>query len=123
MVRHTAVVYRSEWPGSATFITFDGERWADYVPIRIPGTISVKKNLPPGAAAVLINPTHTYTDLYLPISTQEVRLVETIDGTRTIGAIAQASGRLEATRDLFQRLWWYDQVVFDASAGESQTPA
>jgi SAM-dependent methyltransferase len=118
MIRHTAVAYRSDRPGSATPIAFDGDRWLDYVPIRMPGTISVDKKLPPGAAAVLINPSHTYTDLYLPISEVEVRLFEAIDGVRKIRSIGEEHRCLEVARRLFQRLWWYDQVVFDASACE-----
>jgi len=48
----------------------------------------VQERLPPGAAAVLINRTHTYTDIYLPIDEQEKRLLDAIDGQRTIRAIA-----------------------------------
>ena len=34
------------------------------MPIRLPDTICVQERLPPGAAGVLINQTHTYRDLY-----------------------------------------------------------
>jgi hypothetical protein len=74
--------------------------------------------------AVLINQTHSYRDLFLPISATEKRLFDAIDGTRTIGAIAERAlpsspnkSRLDMTRSFFERLWRYDQVVFDASAG------
>jgi hypothetical protein len=85
------------------------------VPIRLPDTICVQERLPPGAAAVLINRTHTYTDIYLPIDKQEKRLFDAIDGRRTIREIAQTHGALEASRAFFERLWRYDQIVFDAS--------
>lgn len=116
MVRHLAAVYRHDRPGTAEPVGFDGNRWLEYVPIRVPDTIAVTERRPPGAAAVLINPGHTYTDIYLPIDARQARLVEAIDGERTIAALAQESGGLEVARDLFERLWWYDQVVFDASA-------
>ena len=87
-------------------------------------TICVQERLPPGAAAVLINQTHTYRDLFMPISTTEKRLFDAIDGTRTIGDIAERAlpsspnkSRLDMARPFFERLWHYDQVVFDASAG------
>jgi SAM-dependent methyltransferase len=115
MIRHTAVVYRDDHPRNAGHIDFHGTGWLDYAPFRVPDTIAVTERLPPGAATVLINPKHTYTDLYLPIGPQEVPLFDAIDGVRTIRAIAEKTGRLETARDLFERLWWYDQVVFDAS--------
>jgi SAM-dependent methyltransferase len=113
MVRHSAVVYRAE--NYLQQIDFDGDAWHDYVPIRLPDTICVQERLPLGAAAVLINQSHTYTDIYLPIDTQEKRLLDAIDGQRTIRKIAQEHGTLEGSRIFFERLWRYDQVVFDAS--------
>jgi hypothetical protein len=71
---------------------------------------------------VLINQNHTYTDLFLPISTTEKHLFDAIDGNRTIGDIlrtAQPSSQgllqLDPARTFFEGLWWHDQVVFDAS--------
>jgi hypothetical protein len=80
--------------------------------------------LPPGAAAVLINQSHTYTDLYLPIDKEEKQLLERIDGKRTIADIVRDTGgherHWERARSFFERLWWYDQVVFDASIHPEQ---
>ena len=41
-------------------------------------------------------------------------LVDGIDGERRIGEIAGDKPR-DVCRALFERLWWHDQVVFDAS--------
>jgi hypothetical protein len=80
--------------------------------------------LPPGAAAVLINQSHTYTDLYLPIDKEEKQLFEAIDGNRTIADIVRniwaREQHWERARTFFERLWWYDQVVFDASRQPDQ---
>jgi SAM-dependent methyltransferase len=113
MVRHSLAACRDA-NGAGQAISFEGDAWPGYVPIRLPETITVRERLPPGAAAVLINQGHTYTDLYLPISGAEARLLEAIDGTRTIAQIAGPDG-LTTARSLFRRLWDYDQVVFDAS--------
>ena len=85
-------------------------------------TICVQERLPPGAAAVLINQTHTYRDLFMPINATEKRWFDAIDGTRRIGEIVERTmpsspktSQLDAVRAFFERLWWYDQVVFDAS--------
>ena len=64
---------------------------------------------------MLINPSHTFTDLYLPVDAREKQLFDAIDGERTIGEIIGQNGQRDIARALFERLWWYDQVVFDAS--------
>ena len=83
-------------------------------------TICVQERLPPGAAAVLINQAHTCTDLFLPIDATEKRLLDAVDGTCDIGAIAEralssspTAAELDAVCTFFERLWWFDQVVFD----------
>ena len=113
MVRHSLIAYRSDRPQPQ--ISFDSDAWLDYVPIRVPDTICVEERLPSGAAGVLINQTHIYTDLYLPIDAEEKNLFNAIDGDRTIGEIVAANADRDTARRLFERLWWYDQVVFDAS--------
>jgi SAM-dependent methyltransferase len=115
MARHNVVAYRSDHPGGAQQPGFADEAFLDYVPIRMPNTIAVQERLPPGAAAVLINRNHTYTDIYLPIDAKEKQLFDAIDGERTIGEIALERGDPDASRALFERLWWYDQIVFDVS--------
>ncbi|MDH3675399.1 MAG: class I SAM-dependent methyltransferase [Anaerolineae bacterium] len=120
MVRHSVVAYRPDRPGAKQPIRFDDDRWLSYVPIRLPQTRIIEERLPPGAAAVLINQSHTYPDLYLPINAQEKRLFEAIDGTRTIAEIGrkaatQKARRQQQARNFFERLWQWDQVVFDAS--------
>jgi len=84
----------------------------------MPDTIAVQERLPPGAAAVLINRTHTYTDMYLPIDAGQRKMFDAIDGTRTLGNIVGERGQRDAACAFFERLWWYDQVVFDASTQE-----
>ncbi len=112
MVRHSLVVRRSDQPASGP--DFEGDAWLGYVPVRTPDTISVRDRLPPGAAAVLINRGHTYTDLYLPIDSAQDSLLAAVDGRRTIGAmIAAQTGNRLAAREFFRQLWRYDQVVFD----------
>ena len=112
MVRHSTVVYRNDRPASVQPVHFDDDTWLDYVPVRLPDTICVQQRLPPGVAAVLINQTHTYTDIYLPIDVQQKQFLDAIDGERTIGEIVRKHGDPDTARALFERLWWYDQVVF-----------
>jgi SAM-dependent methyltransferase len=131
MVRHSLVAYRAGQRGASGSaqrrgdgqpIRFDDNRWLASVPLRLPRTVMVEERLPPGAAAVLINQSHTYPDLILPINVWEKRLFEAIDGRRTVAQIARIGAKKEAerhdyrrARDLFERLWCYDQVVFDVS--------
>ena len=121
MVRHSIIVYRddSSWPFKP--VSFAGDGWLSYVPIRMSETICVQERLPAGAAGVLINQNHTYTDLLMTINAAEKRMFDAIDGNRTIDNISEATlpsshgQRQPDARNLFERLWWYDQVVFDAS--------
>ena len=118
MTAHSAVAYRSDRSESHGTIRFDNEHWLGYVPLRLPWTQLVQERLPPGAAAVLLNRSHTYTDLILVLDTEDKRLFDGIDGRRSIAEIGDQAGGPERgrVRRLFERLWWYDQVVFDASA-------
>ncbi|HSX63378.1 MAG TPA: class I SAM-dependent methyltransferase, partial [Pseudoxanthomonas sp.] len=111
MVHHSLVAYRND-RAQRPSLSFDGDAWLDYMPIRLPDTIAVQKNLPAGAEAVLINRSHTCTDLYLPVDARQKDLFERIDGTRTIRDIAIDDTELAIARGLFEQLWNYDQVVF-----------
>lgn len=83
----------------------------------------MRERLPASAVAALINQSHSDPDPVLFVDAVELRMVEAIDGQRTIAGIIQGLAgpaaaqrrRNEQARSLFQRLWWYDQVVFDAS--------
>jgi hypothetical protein len=113
LVRHSAILYRSD--SAIRDIDFKGDGWLDYVPIRLPETIVVHDRLPPGASAVLINRSHTYTDLYLPIDAAQERILEAIDGKRRIADMGRATIDKNVARDFFEKLWRWDQVVFDTT--------
>jgi SAM-dependent methyltransferase len=114
MVRHSAVAYRKGRLAQNAPLDFDGDAWVRYTPVRPPDTIVVRDRLPRGATAVLINRNHIYTDLYLPIDDRQERLLENIDGTRTIAEICGRSDR-DLARDFFRQLWRWDQIVLDTS--------
>ena len=115
MVRHAVVAYRKDRPAQSAPIDFDGDAWLGYTPIRLPDTLVVWDRLPPGAAAVLINRNHSYTDLYLPIDARQERLLVAIDGERTIAEICYEQGDRSFARAYVQQLWRWDQIVFDTS--------
>jgi hypothetical protein len=82
----------------------------------------VQEKLPQGAAAVLINQNHTYPDLILPVDEFELQLYEEINGESSVAEMMSTMHKTrnrqkqsERVRSLFERLWWYDQVVFDTS--------
>jgi SAM-dependent methyltransferase len=117
MTTHSAIVSRN---GVQPEIHFDRERLSHYVPIRLPTTLCVLERLPPGAAGVLLNQSHSFTDLILPISQREKTLFDAINGRRSVSEIANGvgdAGEWPRVCDLFQKLWKYDQVVFNASNG------
>ena len=114
MMSHSVVVRRDDGPASSHAFGSAGDEWLACVPVRVPDTLCIEERLPPGAAAVLINRAHTCTDIYLPIDAGEKRVVDAIDGERSIREIAGDQPR-HVCRALFERLWWHDQVVFDGS--------
>ncbi len=124
MTRHRFIAYGSEIVARDQSIRFTGERWLDYVPIRLPWTRCVRDQVPAGSVAVLWNPASGYPDLILPINSSEDRLLAQIDGRRTLGEIMDScEPRQGAPRvvQFFERLWQYDQIVFDLSSARSPT--
>ena len=113
MVRHSLIATPNDSPDRARCITFQGDACLSYVPVRASDTVTVEARLPPGAVAVLINRAHSSTDINLPLDEQEKRWFDAIDDERTIGEMAEP--RDTRLRPFFERLWWHDQVVFDAS--------
>ena len=49
MIRHSMVVHRDDYPGGVPHISFAGQAWLDYVPIRVSDSVCVQEQLPPGA--------------------------------------------------------------------------
>ncbi|HXV84670.1 MAG TPA: class I SAM-dependent methyltransferase [Candidatus Binatia bacterium] len=126
MIRHSVVVYRNDNPDPQQ-VTLAGDAWLRYVPLRMPDTICVQDRLSHGAAGVLINKTHAYRDLIMPIDSTEKRLFDAIDGRCSIADMvertwpaSQTKSQLNVARNFFENLWWYDQVVFDASRCKAQ---
>ena len=112
MTNHDFVAYGSKATGDAAQVSLAGERYLNYVPIRRTWTVCIQERLPPGAAGVLVNQTHLFNDLFVFIDDHEKSMYEAIDGRRTIGDIAKEA---QHGRAFFDKLWWYDQVVFDTS--------
>jgi hypothetical protein len=118
MTRHNFIAYRDDRPGEAQPISFEGEGWRHYVPLRLPWTLCVRDRTPPGLAAVLINRAHTYPDLALPIDKAQERIYAAVDGKRSCDEImrdtAGGIGEEQACR-FIERLWQYDQIGLDAT--------
>jgi hypothetical protein len=63
-----------------------------------------------------------WLETYLPVSALQNKLFAAIDGQRTIAEIAPQAAQRDAARVLFEGLWWYDPVVFDASTRPCRKP-
>jgi SAM-dependent methyltransferase len=123
MVSHSCIAYRDDNPDAGQPIDFAGENWRDYVPIALPWSVCVRERLPPGSSAVLINRAHRFTDLICTVDSFEDRLLGAVDGRRTLAEILQFTGQGDGSdrRALrfFERLWRYDQILFDASRSDT----
>jgi hypothetical protein len=118
MTKHNFIAYRADRVGESPPITFEGDAWRGYVPLRLPWTLCIRDRVPPGSVAVLINRAHTYPDLALPIDAAQERVFAAIDGNRSIDEIQRGAARAvgdEQARRFIEQLWEYDQIVFDAT--------
>jgi SAM-dependent methyltransferase len=115
---HDLVVHRSDVNNDGLKVRFDDEQYLRYVPIRRAWTMCVQEGIPPGAAGVLLNQTHLFEDLFLVIDAQEKRMFEAIDGRHSIAEIVDKVDEKGAAPLFFEKLWWYDQVVFDTSKAQ-----
>ncbi len=118
MTKHNFIAYRDDRLGEAQPITFEGDAWRGWVPLRLPWTLCIRDRAPPGSVAVLINRAHTYPDLALPIDAAQEQIFAAIDGNRSIDEILRAAGGAggdEQARRFIEQLWEYDQVVFDVT--------
>jgi 2-polyprenyl-3-methyl-5-hydroxy-6-metoxy-1,4-benzoquinol methylase len=123
MTRHNFIAYRDDRLSKGRPITFEGDAWRNYVPLRLPWTLCIRDRVPAGYVAVLINRAHTYPDLALPIDAAQERIFAAIDGKRSNDAIlrdAVAGVGNEHGRRFLDQLWEYDQIVFDATAPEPE---
>lgn len=122
MLRHSAIVSHQSDQKDQYSVPFDHANWPACIPIRLPGSISVKDNLPPGANTVLINQYHTFPDLVLPVDRSQMQIIEAVNGLRSMGEIISSLSSFgdpkmteNRARSFFQQLWSYDHVVFDTS--------
>jgi SAM-dependent methyltransferase len=120
MTCHSAVLHRSDATDDAVRVCFDRKGWLHFVPLRLPWTQLVQERLPAGAAGVLLNRSHPFHDLILVLDADDKQLFDRIDGRRSIGEITGHAPETESgrARTLFERLWWYDQVIFDMSKAQ-----
>jgi SAM-dependent methyltransferase len=119
MTKHNFIAYRDHRLGESRSITFAGDAWLDWVPLRLPWTLCIRERVPPGFVAVLINRAHTYPDLAFPIDAAQERVFAAIDGNRSVDQILRDAARGngdEQVRRFVEQLWEYDQIVFDASS-------
>lgn len=119
MGNHSFVAYRNDAEGARSNVQLGGD-FQRYVPIRMPWTMCVEQSVPPGAAGVLINQTHVFSDLYVVVNAHEKRMYEAIDGHRSIAQIMETAGEEDpfVAKEFFEKLWQHDQVVFDTSKGK-----
>lgn len=116
ITQHNFVAYRSDRSMESQAIRFTDQQWRNYIPIRLPWTECVRDRGPAGSVAVLLNRAHKHRDLVLPINAAQSRLFNEIDGTRSLDEIVRNDGKEDArSLQFFERLWQYDQIVFDAS--------
>ena len=120
MSRHSVVVNRDDDASQQWRYEPDDSILMDAIPIRLPQALTIEERLPPGSAAVLLNQSHTYPDLVLPMDADEKRLVDAIDGRQSVSEIAAGAGlgsedQRSRVAGFFRHLLRFDQIVFELS--------
>lgn len=113
MTNHSFLAFQDEAGTHKNDVFTIKETFGKSVPHRRPTTILIEENIPTDAAGVLLNRSHQFHDLVMPIGENEKQMFDKIDGIKDINAIAL--GEADACRPFFEKLWRYDQVVFDFS--------
>jgi SAM-dependent methyltransferase len=113
ITQHNFIAYRDDRPRKSQPVRFNGEKWRSYVPIRLPWAVCVSDG--DSAGSVLLNPAHKHAEFAWSISRQQGDLLSHVDGDRTVEQIAQSvcGSSTETVRGFFEKLWRYDQVVFE----------
>lgn len=112
MTVHSFVAHRNDMKLGAK-VRFDDESYLRYVPVRLPWTMCVQQQLPPGAAGVLVNQTHVFEDLFLILDKEQKQMFDAINGRRSVAEIVESvESAAPKARSFFEKLWQYDQVVF-----------
>ena len=114
MSNHSVVAYPKESNSDEMRVRFDDERYLRYVPIRVPWTMCVQDRIPPGAAGVLVNQTHVFSDLFVVLDEREKLMYDAIDGRRSISEIIE-----KPAPGFFEKLWRYDQIVFSTQKAQN----
>ncbi|HKP82071.1 MAG TPA: methyltransferase [Pyrinomonadaceae bacterium] len=119
MANHSFIAYRSDMNNDCAKISFEDERYLRYVPVRLPWTMCLQDQIPPGAAGALVNRTHLFDDLFILINEKEKQIYEAIDGRRSVAEIVEkVEGASPLAHEFFEKLWRYDQVVFDTTRAQ-----
>lgn len=117
MVTHSAVIYRDDMGSDPQALSFDDDRWLDFLPLPMPGCVVIQQNLPPGAAAVVINRAHTFIDLFVPLTEFEAFIYSRIDGQTFCHEIVEAASDRKGVAEAMLKFWRSDQIIFDQSQG------
>ena len=118
MTQHRLIAYRSDSVCATVGDKLYGEDWRDYIPIRLPWALCIRDRGTAWLRGGLAESGHQHRDLMLPINACAGSPVGSIDGERSLGDIVagiERSGGAHRAVQFFQRLWRYDQIVFDAS--------
>ena len=118
MDRHSFVAYRDDRSREPQPISFDGDAWRNYVPVRLAmdahrqGSRAARR----GRRAHQSEP-HLSRSCASSSTPRRSGFFMAIDGERSIAEIAQRAGNAlsdEQSRQFFKRLWEHDLIVFDA---------
>ena len=129
MPAHEYIVCRDDRPVSEYDVSFDDQRWLDYVPVTNPGLSIIEQDLPPGAAARLRWEAHYYPEISALVDARQASLFNASDGFRTISEVISDAGggardlaEREFAKNFFQSMWQLDYLWFRTASQRAALP-
>ena len=119
---HELVVRRDDLPVQSYRISFDGNEWEGYVPVRNPHVGVETESLPQGAVARLRWEAHQYPEIAVSLDATQAAVLDMIDDCMTtsnllsVTGLGEADGGVEYVRTFLESMWRFDYLWFKTGA-------
>ena len=121
---HELIVRRDDLPGEPYRVSFDGNEWEGYVPVRNPHVGVETESLPQGAVARLRWEAHQYPEIAVSLDATQAAVVDMIDDGMAVSdlmsatGLGEADGGVEYVRTFLESMWRFDYLWFKTGASE-----
>ena len=119
---HELVVRRDDRPMEPCRVSFDGNEWEGYVPVRNPDVGVETESLPRGAVERLRWEAHQYPEIAVSLDATQAAVLDMIDDRMPVSdlmsstGLGEADGGVEYVRTFLESMWRFDYLSFKTRA-------